>query len=111
VAGKIALLLSNHGGIVSTTTLALSEDVLRRLRRLSAQAGEPAEAVLDHALADYESKLLGAGCHPTEPRAHSEAELLDDPGRIRMSPRSVHAVKARVVTAEPRKPRVPGEDE
>ena len=92
-------------------TLALSEDVFQRLQRLSARAGEPAEAVLDRALADYESKLLAAGCHAVEPRAYSEAELLDEPGRIRMSPRAVQAVTARVISAGRQTPRVRWEDE
>ena len=96
---------------MSTTTLALSEDVFQRLHRLSARAGEPAEAVLDRALADYESKLLAAGGHPVEPRAYSEAELLDDPGRIRLSPRGVQALTVRVVSAGRRTPRLRGEDE
>jgi hypothetical protein len=96
---------------VSTMTLDLSEEVFQRLHRLSARAGEPAEAVLDRALADYESKLLAAGCHPVEPRADSEAELLDDPGRIRMSPRAVRALTVRVVSVGRRTPRLRWEDE
>jgi len=89
---------------VSTTTLALSEDVFQRLHRLSARAGEPAEAVLDRALADYESKLLATGDASVEPRAYSEAELLEDPGRIRMAPRGVQALTVRVVSAGRRTP-------
>ena len=96
---------------MSTTTLALSEDVFQRLHRLSARAGEPAEAVLDRALADYESKLLAAGDRPVEPRAYSEAELLDDPGRIRMSPHGVQALTVRVVSAGRRTPGLRWEDE
>ncbi len=96
---------------MSTTTLALNEDVVQRLHRLSARAGEPAEAVLDRALADYESKLLAAGCQLVEPRADSEAELLDDPGRIRMSPRGARALPACVVSAGRRTPRLRWEDE
>jgi hypothetical protein len=95
---------------VTATTLAVSEDVVQRLRQLSAQVGEPAETVLDHALADYESKLHAAGCPPVEPRTDSEPEFLDDPGRIRVSPRGVQAVSARVVLAGRRKPRVHCED-
>jgi hypothetical protein len=95
---------------VATTTLTLSENVFQRLRELSARAGQPAETVLDRALADYESKLLAGGCPPVEPRAHSEAEFLDDPGRIRMSPRGVRAVTAGIVSAGRRTPRVYRED-
>ena len=96
---------------MSTTTLALSADVFQRLQQISARAGQPAEAVLDRALADYESKLLAAGCHPVEPRADSEAELLDDPGRIRMLPRGVQALTVRVVSAGRRMPGLRWEDE
>ena len=96
---------------MSTTTVALSEDVFQRLHQLSARAGQSPEAALDRALADYESKLLAGGCQPVDPRACSEAELLDDPGRIRMSPRGVQAVTARVVSAGRRTLRVRWEDD
>jgi len=96
---------------VSTTTLALSQDMFQRLHKLSARAGQPAEAVLERALADYESKLFAEGEQPVHPRESSEAELLDDPGRIRVPPRAVRDVSARVVDAEWRAPRVRWEDD
>ena len=71
---------------MSTTTLVLSEDVLQRLHQLSARAGEPAEAVLDHALADYESKLLAAGYDSIEPRADSEVESAGRPRPNSLAP-------------------------
>ena len=84
---------------MSTATLSVSQNVFQRLHELSARAGEPAETVLDRALAAYAAKLLAGGCQGTEPRTAFEAELLDDPGRIRLPPRDVQAVTARVVAA------------
>jgi hypothetical protein len=108
---KLLSYYSSRGGYVCTTTLALSEHVFQRLHQLSTRAGQPAEVVLDQALADYESKLLAERDQPVQPRACSEAELLDDPGRIRISPRDVQAVTARVVSAGRQTPRLCCEDD
>jgi predicted transcriptional regulator len=43
---------------MSTTTVDLSEAGYQRLIRLATQQGQPPEAVLDQALADYERRLL-----------------------------------------------------
>jgi hypothetical protein len=100
-----------EGSSVSTTTLTVSENVVQRLHQLSVRAGQPEEAVLDRALADYEAKLLAGDRPPTEPRASCEAELLDDPGRIRMPPRNPQEVTVRVVNAGRGTPRLRWEDD
>jgi hypothetical protein len=94
-----------------STVLSVSQDVFQRLHELSARAGETAETVLDRALAAYEAKLLAGGCQGAEPRAGFEAELLDDPGRIRLPPREVQVVTAHVVAADRRTPRGPWGDD
>lgn len=96
---------------MSATTVAVSEAVYQRLHRLSTQAGQSPEAVLDQALADYEGKLLASGRPTHEPRAASEAELLDDPGRIRIPPRAVTAVSAQVLVVARPAPRLREEEE
>lgn len=83
---------------MSTTNLALDEGVYKRLHVLSDRVGQSPDAVLDQALADYEHKLQ-SGNHPsTAPRTSAEAELLDDPGRIRMAPRGQQTLLAHVVS-------------
>jgi hypothetical protein len=79
---------------MSTTTIDLSEAVYQRLIRLSAQQGQSPATVVAQALAAYEHKLLSGEGRGPGPRASSEAELLDDPGRIRTPPRQALALGA-----------------
>lgn len=96
---------------MSAVTVAVSEAVYQRLHRLSTQAGQSPEAILDQALADYEGKLLPGDHRVQGPRASFEAELLDDPGRIRTPPREVRTIVARVRTVGRPAPRLSGEEE
>src|SRR5262245_2702973 len=89
---------------MSTTTVDLSEAVYQRLIRLSTQQGQSPEAVLDQALADYERRLLSGEGRGPGPRASDEAELLDDPGRIRMPPARHRLDAAGVKPCPPRSP-------
>jgi hypothetical protein len=71
---------------VSAAIVVTREAVYLRLHRLSTQAAvrkRPRSGA-----ADYEGKLLSANGPVQQPRASAEAELLDDPGRIRSAPRS-----------------------
>ncbi len=84
---------------MSTTTVDLSGAGYQRLIRLSSQQGRSPQAVLDQALADYERSLLSGEARGMSPRASSEAELLDDPGRVRTPPRQTQSVTAKVRSA------------
>jgi hypothetical protein len=96
---------------MSTTTIDLSETVYQRLIRLSTQQGQSPATVLAQALAEYERRLLSGEVRGPGPRACSEAELLDDPGRIRTPPRQAQAVTAQVRSAGRQPPRVSVEEE
>lgn len=94
---------------MSTTILPLEDDVYKRLHVLSDKVGQSPGAVLAQALADYEQKLLARDHDSTAPRTSTEAELLDDPGRIRMAPRDQQAVLANVVSVGRRPSRTPSD--
>src|SRR5207253_1327950 len=96
---------------MSTTILALDERVYERLHVLSNRLGQSLEAILDQALVDYERKLESNDQPTTTPRTSSEAELLDDPGRIRMAPRGQQAVLAHVVSVGRRPCRAASEED
>ncbi len=89
---------------MSPSTVALSEASSRLLHDLAEQTGQPAIAILDQALVEYsrtrslEDRLV--------PEASPEAEILDDPGRIRLPSRNVQAVAARVIPVGRRLPRI-----
>lgn len=92
-------------------TVDLSEAMYQRLIRLSTQQGQSPEAVLDQALAEYERRLLSGEGRVPGPRASCEAELLDDPGRIRPPSRQAQAVTAQVRSVGRQPPRVRAEEE
>lgn len=94
---------------MSAVTVAVSEAVYQRLHRLSTQAGQPPETILDQALAEYEGRRKSENCL-AQPRAAAEAELIEGPGRIRLPPRTVKTVPARVVTVGRPAPRLSGEE-
>ena len=96
---------------MSPTTVDLSEAVYQRLIRLATQQGQAPEAVLDQALADYERRLLAGENRAPGPRASAEAELLDDPGRVRTPPRQAQAVTAQVRSTGRQPPRVHAEED
>jgi len=77
--------------------LALDEGVYQRLHVLSDKVGQSPDTILDEALTDYEQKLLAVAPASTAHQTSTEAELLDDAGRIRMAPRGQQAVLAHVV--------------
>jgi hypothetical protein len=81
-----------------STILALDERVYERLCVLSNRMGQSPETILDQALVDYERKLESKDQPPMAPRTSSEAELLDDPGRIRIASRDQREVQAHVVS-------------
>ncbi len=96
---------------MSATTVGIDEVSYQRLLGLVEQTGRPATAILEQALADYERKVSAGekvGGAPSVPVAAEEAELLEDTGRIRMPPRDVRSVVARVVPAGRRAPRFGG---
>ena len=96
---------------MTPTAFALSEGVYQRLHQLSVQAGQPPEAVLDQALADYERKLLSGEQQAARPHVSPEAELFDDVGRICIPTRAAQAVTAQVQSAGRQPPRLRGEEE
>ncbi len=96
---------------MSTMTVDLSEPVYQRLIRLSTQQGQSPEVVLDQALAAYERRLLSGEGRLPVPHASDEAELLDDPGRVRMPPRQAQAVTAQVRSVGRQPARVHAEEE
>ena len=83
---------------MSTAMLTLDHKVYERLQILSDRIGQSPEAILDEALVDYERKLEVKELPPMAPIASTEAELLDDPGRIRMPPRNQRTVQAHIVS-------------
>ena len=96
---------------VSTTTVALDEKVYERLLVLSGRVGQSPEAIFGQALTDYERKLESESRSQIVPRTEAEAELFDDPGRIRIAPRGQQAILAHVVSAARRPCRVSSEED
>jgi predicted transcriptional regulator len=99
---------------MSTTTVGIDETSYQRLLGLVEQTGRPAAVILDQALADYERKVSGqenAGKPRLAPVAAEEAELLEDAGRIRIPPREVRTVVARIIPTGRRAPRISEDEE
>jgi hypothetical protein len=101
----------DQGDNLVSTMSPFDANVLQRLHALSCKVGQTPEIILEEALDDYERKLLSKGCRSMTPSASDEAELLDDVGRIRVTPHASSQVLAQVVSI-PRKPlRVTGEED
>ena len=96
---------------MSAAILSVGEGVYRRLHRLSTAIGQTPEAVLDCALTDYERKMHADNPKMQVPSAAIEAELLDDPGRIRLDPRNQTTMSARVISIGRRAVRAIGDED
>lgn len=94
-----------------STMPTLDAHVQQRLYALSCKVGQAPEIVLEQALDDYERKLLSQGNRLMAPAASTEAELLDDLGRIRVPPRASQRVLAQVVSIPRRPIRLTGEED
>ena len=78
------------------------------LRDLSRQTGQPPAVILDDALEEYRRKFVDeeGTSGDSAPPAAEEAELLEDPGRIRMPARVRRTLAVRVAVVGRRPPRV-----